>query len=144
MNEQNSRHFKKGWGNKRGVFFRHEDDSQSSQTSGSPMEKGGANSFIRNNLQHEKMGKSFYQGLAAIFLGFIGTAFYIGFSASDITREEISKVVYEVVPNVKLEPDRPTLRRQMYEFESGINECKRYEKRITDVECYLKKGVGCK
>lgn len=128
----------------RRVFFRRENDSESSQTGGGSPEKRGASSFIRNNLEHEKMGFGFYKTLAAVVLGLIGGGIVIGFMAGNVTRNEISKVVYEVVPNVRMDQDGPTLRRLLYDYESDIKECKKYDTRLSDVECFLRKGKECK
>lgn len=131
MNEQESKR------DQRGVFFRHQDGGEGSQASGGSSEKGGTSSFIRNNLEHEKMGTGFYKTIASILLAIVGGSFFIGYRASSITRDEISKVVNEVVPNVKFDPDGPTLRRQMYIFESDIKECKQMGPRIIDIEKYI-------
>lgn len=111
---------KKGWRGKRGDFLRRQDDSQSGETSGGSPQGGRSGSFIRNGLEHEKMGSSLYKGIAAILLGVVGSAFFLGYKLSSYSGDEIAKVVLRVVPDVKMVQDGPTLRKQLQDYDRAF------------------------
>jgi len=111
---------KKSWGSKRRVFFRREDDSESGQTSGTAPQKRGTDSFILNDLIHQKMGPSLYKALTTVAVAIFGGAFLLGYRISSYSRDEIAKVVVDVVPDVRMDKDGPTIRAKFETYDSNI------------------------
>lgn len=120
MDEQNIRNIKKSWRNKRGIWFRREDDSQSGEASGGSPQKRGADSFVLNDLVHQKMGPSLYKALATVAVAIFGGAFILGYRISSYSRDEIAKVVIDVVPDVRMDKDGPTIRGRFETYDSNI------------------------
>lgn len=114
------RNFEKSWGSKRRIFFRREDDSQSNQASGSSPKSGGSSSFVLNDLIHEKMGGKVYQALATLAILIFGGAFILGYRISNYSRDEIAKVVIDVVPDVRMDKDGPTIRARFETYDTNI------------------------
>lgn len=120
MDEQSIRNIEKGWRGKRRIFLRREDDSQSGQASGNSIQKGGSDSFVLNDLIHQKMGPSLYKALTTLAVAIFGGAFLLGYRISSYSRDEIAKVVIDVVPDVRMDKDGPTIRARFETYDSNI------------------------
>lgn len=145
-----ARKVKKSWGSKRGNFFRHQDGGEGGQTSGSSPKGGRSDSFILNNLEHQKMGPILIKALATLAVVIFGGAFILGYRISNYSRDEIGKVVEQVVPDVKFSREGPTLRTEIQSLKDKdrdlnyeMGKCLAFEPRIAFCESWInapKKG----